>query len=297
MPLIQTSRLSMWYERFEPIAPSDKAPILLVCGFSMQCSLWPEALIQGLRSQGYPVVVFDNRDVGLTERCSAHRAGSPLKIGAARLCGLRPQVPYTLDALADDTVALMDALGIERAHLVGMSMGGMIAQLVAIRHPQRILTLCSWSSMSGEVHELLVHPRIMPGLFRKPSADIAKRIEDGMAFWTLLGTKTWPSDPEVMREKMTEAAARTTDISGVPRQFAAIMASPSRRRSLQKIRVPALVIHGTADPMLPHRAGAATAAAIPGARFVSIPDYGHNLPTGLMPKIVAEIVSNTTLAD
>lgn len=292
MPLIKTSRLEMWYERFEPQEPSDKAPIVLVCGFAMQSVLWPEELIDGLRAAGHPVVIFDNRDVGLTQRCSGLRAENPIRIAAKRLVGLRPNVPYTLDAMADDTVALMDALGIDKAHIAGMSMGGMISQLVAIRHPNRVLSLCSWSSMSGEIHELLVEPRLLPGVFRKPSPDIEVRIKDNIAFWNQLGTKTWPGDPARMEQKLRLATERTQDISGIPRQFTAILSTPSRRKALSRLQIPAVVIHGTADGMLPVRGGRATAAAIPNARYVEIEDYGHNLPIGLMPKIVEEIVSN-----
>lgn len=292
MPLIQTSRLQMWYERFEPTTPSDKAPIVLVCGFGMQSVLWPEELIDALCAGGHPVIIFDNRDVGLTERCSAYRAPNPIKIAARRLAGLRTEVPYTLDAMADDTVALMDALEIEQAHIAGMSMGGMITQLIAIRHPKRVLSICSWASMSGEIHELLVQPKILPGVFRRPNPDLEIRIQEGIAFWMQLGTKTWPGDATRMGEKLRAATERSSDITGVPRQFAAIVASPSRRKQLKNIKVPALIIHGTGDPMLPIRGGKATAAAIPRSRLVTIDDYGHNLPIPLMGRIADEILAN-----
>ena len=294
MPQIQTARLSMWYERYEAKEEKGNAPIILIAGFSMQATLWPEELLDALTSAGYPVIIFDNRDVGLTERCRPLRAGNPFAIAGARLLGLRPEVPYTLDAMADDVAALLDALEVPKAHIVGMSMGGMIAQLVAIRHPSRVLSLCSWSSMSGALHELLVHPKVLPGVFRKPSPDVEQRIEDGLLFWQLLGTKTWPGEMDRMREKIRETAERTTDISGIPRQFSAILASPSRRKALAKVQVPTIVIHGTSDPMVPYRGGVATAAAIPNAELCTIPDYGHNLPVGLMATIASEIVDNAS---
>lgn len=297
MPQIKTARLTMWYESHaaDPSVP-EGAPIFLIAGFSMHGIHWPAELLTALTQRGHRVIVFDNRDIGLTERCEGLRAPGPVGLIARRLVGASMSVPYTLDALADDTVALMDALAIDKAHIVGMSMGGMIAQLVAIRHPGRVLSLCSWSSMTGAVHELAIAPHMIPLMLRPPSKDPQQRLVDAEAFWAVVGTKTYPMDSKRVRAVVEEAAARSPDIRGIPRQFSAILASPSRRAVLKTLRVPTLIIHGTVDPLVPFRSGKAAAALIHGARFYPVDDYGHNLPEALMDDLATQIVANAERA-
>lgn len=295
MPRIQTDRLTMWYESFAPTAePKQDAPILLIGGFSMQATHWPDSLIQGLTGRGFRVIIFDNRDIGLSDRIQGQRAPSPIKLGVSRLLNRTLPVPYVLDDMADDAVSLLEALEIPEAHIVGMSMGGMIAQLIAIRHPERTRTLCSWSSMTGRMDEMLIHPKMVPGMLRKPDPDPEVRLKESAAFWTAIGTKRYPTDQARIRELVFEAAERAPDISGIPRQFAAILASPSRRPQLKKLNVPTLILHGTKDPLVPFRAGKAAAALIPGAMFHVIEDYGHNLPEALMDEAATQIAANAS---
>lgn len=297
MPQIKTARLTMWYESHAASpAVEERAPIVLIAGFSMQGIHWPDELLEALTARGHRVIVFDNRDIGLTERCTGTRALSPIPLVVRRLAGRAMPVPYTLDAMADDTVALMDALAIDRAHIVGMSMGGMIAQLVALRHPSRVLSLCSWSSMTGAITELMISPRMIPAMLRSPSPDPQQRLKESEAFWVALGTRTYPMDPARIRALVLESAERAPDIRGIPRQFNAMLASPSRRERLKTLQVPTLIIHGTVDPLVPFRGGKAAARLIPGARFYAIDDYGHNLPESLMEDIAEQIVANAERA-
>lgn len=297
MPRIQTDRLTIWYESFAATTATPHAtPVLLIGGFSMQAIHWPESLIHALNAHGFRVIIFDNRDVGLTDRLKGQRAPNPVRIGLSRVLGRSIPVPYSLDDMADDAVALLDALEIPKAHIVGMSMGGMIAQLIAIRHPRRAVSLCSWSSMTGQIGELLIEPRLIPTMFKAPSPDPEQRIKDSANFWKAIGTQRYPMDEAAVRDMVLRSAERAPDISGIPRQFAAILSSPSRRARLKKLKVPTLIIHGTKDPLVPFRGGKAAATLIPGARFHVVEDYGHNLPDELMPKFAAEIAANAARA-
>lgn len=297
MPRIQTSRLTMWYESFEATAEvKQDVPIILIAGFSMPGIHWPAVLIEELTGRGFRVIAFDNRDIGLTDRVKGQRAPSPIKLGVSRLFRRTLPVPYLLDDMADDTVALMDALEIPHAHIVGMSMGGMIAQLIAIRHPERVRSLCSWSSMTGRMDELAIHPRVVPGMLKSPHPDPEQRLKDSAEFWQAIGTKRYPTDPDAVYDLVFKSAERAPDISGIPRQFAAILASPSRRAQLKKLTVPTLILHGTSDPLVPFRAGKAAAALIPGSIFHVVKGYGHNLPDELMEEVAAQVVANASRA-
>lgn len=298
MPKIQTARLSMWYERFPATAPKkDSAPIILHAGLSMQSIFWPDSLIQTLNDEGFDVVVFDNRDIGQTEHMHGQHAPNTLKLLAARISGRPMDVPYTIADMADDTVALMDALDIPVAHVAGMSMGGMIAQTVAIRHPERVKSLCSWASSTGTITDSLVSPTIAPAMLKPPSTDPEQRIHDGVELFVRIGTKRYPSDVNELYTKIRLAAERAQgDPHGIARQMTAILATPSRRAALKKITVPTLVIHGDKDPLQPLRGGKATARLVPHSELFLIREYGHNLPEELMKPIGKRMAVNARRA-
>lgn len=297
MPRIQTKKLSLWCERYAPTGDKTQPyPLLLICGFGMQAIHWPEALIEALRAEGFQVIIFDNRDVGLSDRVKGQRAPAPPKIGLGRALGNTPEVPYLLDDMADDAASLLEALEIEKANIVGMSMGGMIAQLVALRHPERTASLCSWASMPGRLTDLLIHPKMLPIMLKPVSKDPAERIEETKKMWLSIGTPTYPSLVEDVEDLARRSLERAPDETGIPRQFAAILASPSRVEALRGLRAPTLVVHGDADPLVPVRGGKRVAQVVPGARLKLIKGYGHNLPPELMPTIAAAIASNAARA-
>lgn len=298
MPKIQTARLTMWYERYPARGHAkDPAPILLHAGLSMQAIFWPELLIQTLNDEGFDVIVFDNRDIGQTDHLHDLRPPAAPKIVAARLAGREVHVPYRVTDMAEDTVALMDALDIPVAHIAGMSMGGMISQSVAIQHPERVKSLCSWASSTGALTDVMIAPRLIPAMLKPPSRDPEERIRAGVDLFVRIGTKKYPSDTTRLYAQIRRAAERAQgDAQGVERQMAAILATPSRREALKKLRVPSLVIHGDKDPLQPLRGGKATARLIPDADFFLIPGYGHNLPDALMQPIAQRIVKNARRA-
>ncbi|MEV0615312.1 alpha/beta fold hydrolase [Nonomuraea sp. NPDC050404] len=267
------------YESFG--SPSGR-PLLLIMGLGAQLIQWDEELCELLAEQGHHVVRFDNRDAGLSTHL--HDLGLP-KSGTP--------APYLLDDLADDTAGLMDALGWPAAHVVGASMGGMIAQTLAIRRPERVLTLTSIMSTPG--------PSVAPPteaaaavLMRRPPEGREAVVEQSVRNWSVIGSPAYDLDPGKLAERAGRAYDRCFDPAGTARQMAAIMASGDRREALAQVRIPTLVLHGEADPLVPLVGGQATAAAVPGARLVTYPGMGHDLPRALWPDFAAEITKLTT---
>lgn len=293
MAEITTSRLKLAYETY---GQDTKGTVLLICGFSMQMVAWPQELIASLSDAGFQVVAYDNRDIGLSQRF--HDAGTPepLKLAARRFVGLGPEPVYTLDDMADDAISLLDALGVERAHVVGMSMGGMIAQNVAIRYPERVASLTSWSSMPGGRSDLVIHPRMMKLMLTPPPKTLEERIEWTVGFWKTISSPAFPTPEEEVRANVMRSIERSTDTRGLGRQLGAIVASPSRVPTLTRVKAPALVIHGKQDPLVPFRGGKRTAQALREADFFAVDGYGHDLPRQLMPRIARRIAENARRA-
>ncbi|MEV0378736.1 alpha/beta fold hydrolase [Nonomuraea sp. NPDC050643] len=275
---VAVNGIEIAYESFG--SPTGR-PLLLIMGLGAQLIHWDERLCELLAEQGHHVVRFDNRDTGLSTHLHDHgvpSTGSPS--------------PYLLDDLADDTAGLMDALGWSSAHVVGASMGGMIAQTLAIRHPARLLTLTSIMSTPG--------PAIAPPaeaaatvLMTRPPADREAVLAQAVRTWSVIGSPGYELDREKIVMMAGLAFDRCFDPAGTARQLAAIMASGDRTEALAGVRVPTLVLHGEADLLVPLAGGQATAAAIPGARLVTYPGMGHDLPAALWPDIVAEITKLT----
>jgi pimeloyl-ACP methyl ester carboxylesterase len=267
-------------------------PLLLVMGLGYQMIEWEEGLCTRLADRGFRVIRYDNRDVGLSTKLDA--PGVP-DILAVALGTAEPA--YTLDEMADDGVALLDGLGIAAAHVVGVSMGGMIAQLIAIRHPDRVLSLTSIMSTVGGPAVVQAEQAVLENLLTPIGPTRDERIERSLATRRLINGAGIPFDDERSRRQATLAVDRCFHPEGMLRQLAAILAAPDRAPALRKLEMPSLVIHGEADPLVPPENGRQTAAALRGARLMMIPGMGHNLPERLWPDVVDAIVENTGARD
>lgn len=272
------------YERF---GPADGQRLLLVMGLGMQMIFWPDEFCAELADHGFAVARFDNRDVGQSTHFS--HAGAPSL--AAMLT--RPRAAaYRLSDMADDAVAVLDALGWSSAHVVGASLGGMIAQTIAIRHPDRVRTLTSILSTPSP---WIGRPRL-GALVVLAGRDVRSREHAGertVRVFRRIGSPAYPRDEEWLRDVGRRAYDRGSDPAGARRQLAAILASGDRRPGLARVRVPALVLHGDADPLVRVSGGYATAAAVRGARLVIYPGMGHDLPRALWPEMIDEICAIT----
>ncbi|MDS4015874.1 MAG: alpha/beta hydrolase [Candidatus Accumulibacter sp.] len=287
MPQITANRIQIEYESFgSPASPA----ILLVMGLGAQLGRWPVELCQALVARGFRAIRFDNRDCGLSSKLDD--AGVP-DIARALRTGQPPQAPYTLDDMAADSVGLLDALGIERAHIVGASMGGAIAQIVAARHAARTLSLTCIMTTSGHPDLPPPTPAAARALFSPlpPSRDKESLIEDAIRRQLAVASPDFPSCPQRLREQFTVEHERGFHPRGVTRQLAAFLASSDRRALLQTIGVPTLVLHGALDPLIPVACGYDVAAHIPGARIRVIDGMAHDLPLALTDVFADEIAT------
>ena len=290
MPTASSNGLSIYFETFGDLkAP----PVLLIAGLGMQMVDWPPQWIDRLVGAGYFVISFDNRDIGL----STHLSSSPPPDLGAFLGGGKPNIAYYLGDMAGDAVAVLDTLQIETAHVIGVSMGGMIAQQVAIDNPERLRSLCSIMSNTGAAGVGQPTPAVLVQLLVPPPPTREEAIDRSIAISKLIGSPGLPQDEEVMRVAAAQSYDRSHDPDGVARQLGAIVASPDRTEGLGTVKVPTVVIHGTADPLVQPDGGKATAAAIPGARLVNIEGMGHDLPPELWDEILEAIVANMRKAD
>ncbi len=286
---MQANGLEFEYDTFgDPSSP----PLLLVMGLGAQMIAWDEEFCEALAARGFHVVRFDNRDAGLSSRLDHLGTPNPLAV----VGGSVPPA-YTLEDMADDTVGVLDGLGIEAAHVVGASMGGFIAQVVAIRHGRRVLSLTSIMSAPGGLADNVPATReATQALLAPMPSGREAMIEHGV--W--IGSRTaGPEhfDPEESRRRRTIAIDRAVNVDGTTRQFAAVAAAPSRLEALGKLDVPTLVVHGEADPLVPVENGRRTAEAIPGARLLLLPTMGHDLPRVFWPRIVTAIAETARRAD
>ena len=284
--LAEANGLTLCYQTF---GRRGGDPLVLVMGLGAQMTWWEEDFCDALAQRGFFVVRFDNRDIGKSTRVSA----PPPDLGKV-MAGLEPlKAPYTLEDMARDTVGLMDALAIEQVHIVGASMGGMIAQIMAIRFPERVKTLTSIMSTTGEPGLPPPQPAVMAAMLAPPPLTVEAFIEANVRVARLLRTYADPAEEATDRARATRAAARGLNPQGGVRQVAAIMASGSRKEELAGVKAPTLVIHGADDPLVPVEGGRATARAIPGARLLVLDRMGHTLPRTVWPEIIEAIVALT----
>lgn len=269
--------------------PSDPA-VLLVSGFTAQLLMWPADFCRIIADAGYHVIRFDNRDCGLSTKLEGASVDTDGVIRAALLDDPVPAVPYTLSHMAADAVGLLDALGIERAHVIGGSMGGMIVQVMAIEHSSRVASMTSIMSNSGEPEYGQPTPEAMEALVAAPPVDRDAYIEASKS-WMV-----WQSKKHASVEQNRLDAAASYDRSfypqGAPRQLAAIYASGRRTDGMRGISAPTLVIHGTDDTLIAPSGGVRAAELIPNAKLDMIDDMGHDLPRALWPRITGSIIAH-----
>ena len=288
MPHVRANGIDIEYESFG----RDGDPlILLIMGFAAQLILWPEALCLGLAAKGFRVVRFDNRDVGKSTHFASLAAPDSRALIAEVMAGRRPDVPYSLDDMADDAVGLMDALGVDRAHIVGASMGGMIAQLVAINHPDKTKSLISIMSTTGRRDLPAGNRETLSVLFQPPkSSSRDDLIDASMLVQKALSSPGFPASEAEMRSTAERRTDRAPfDPGGLARQSAALIAAPPRNALLRELRCPALVLHGADDPVIPAAAAKDTAESIPGAELVIVPGMGHDFAAALVPVYLKHI--------
>ncbi len=278
---------------FEEQGAPDAPVILLVMGLGAQLTLWPDELVEALVAEGFRVIRYDNRDIGLSQKFEGAKAPSlPIQLLRKKI-GFPAKVPYTLKDMADDGIGLLDALGIDQAHVVGASMGGMIVQLMAIHHPARLITMTSIMSTTGNGKLPQAEKHAMEALIAPlKGTDEETLVAHGMNIAKNIGSPGYPFDPADQRERVLKNMRRSVYPAGLPRQLAAIIDDGCRRSRLASVTTPTLVMHGEADPLVKLEAGEDTAAHISGSRLVTIPGWGHDLPIPLIPRIASEIAAH-----
>lgn len=265
--------------------------VLLIMGLGMQLIAWPQPLIDGLVDAGYRVVRLDNRDIGLSHRFDALGKPNLLWLGMKYKLGFNVTSPYSLTDMAADALGVLDALGVQRAHIVGVSMGGMIAQRVALAGGERVLSLTSVMSSSGARGLPQANASVTKALLSRPAGtDRAALVEHAVKLFTLIGSPAFPTPQEELRQRVATSFARSYNPAGFIRQLAAIIADGARARELANLRCPTLVVHGKADPLVPYGNGEDTARRIPGARLVGVDGMGHDLPPGVVQRLLDELV-------
>jgi len=275
---------------YDLAGPEGGPPVLVVMGFGTQLTSWPESFRDGLAAAGHRVIRFDNRDAGLSQKwdwiipdlkavATAVKAGQP------------GPVPYTLDDMAADALGLLDALGIGRAHVLGASMGGMIAQLMAIRAQERLRSLVSIMSTTSDPSLPRSSPEAQAALTTPPPSPAKTDVVNtALRARMTIGSPAYPEDEAVLRARIAASYDRSYYPEGQLRQWAAIMAAAPRTEALKAVAVPTLVLHGSADELIWPAAGRHTAACIPGAAYVEISGWGHNMPDMAVPTVLGHIV-------
>lgn len=267
--------------------------ILLVMGLGAQLTLWPDELVEALVGEGFRVIRYDNRDIGLSQKMEGARAPGLAMQVLRKKIGFPAKVPYTLTDMAHDGIGVLDALGIESAHVVGASMGGMIAQLMAVHHGHRLRSMTSIMSSTGNGKLPQAEKHAMEALIAPiTSMEEESLVAHGLNIAKNIGSPGFPFDPEQQRERVLKNVRRSVYPAGPPRQLAAIIDDGCRRSRLAQVRVPTLVLHGEDDPLVKLEAGEDTARHISGARLVTIPGWGHDIPLPLVPRVAQEIVTH-----
>ncbi len=287
--LARANGIELCYEIF---GEASAEPLLLIMGLGAQMIHWPDDFCRQLAARGFRVIRFDNRDIGHSTKLSGGKRLSPIELLKLRFFRIPVAAPYRLHDMAQDTVALMDALSVKSAHVVGASMGGMIAQEMAISFPQRLRSLTSIMSTTGD-------PKVPPPsreasaiLMAPPPATKEEYFARYAQTWKILRAGHFPEDEAHDHEHAERTYARGLNPAGVARQLRAILASASRKERLRAVKVPTLVIHGTADPLVHPAGGKDTAASIPNAKLVMIEGMGHALPIRMWPEIIDAIAAH-----
>jgi pimeloyl-ACP methyl ester carboxylesterase len=274
---------------YEIFGEASAEPMLLIMGLGGQMVLWDDAFCEQIAARGFRVIRFDNRDVGQSSKLTGGKRLTWLELLKLRFLKIPVTAPYTLRDMAEDTIALMDVLGVRTAHLVGVSMGGMIAQEIAITFPERVRSLISIMSTTGNP-KLPQPAREAISMFMAPPPrsrdEYIARFERN---WKVLRAGRFPEDEALDRSRAERVFDRGLNPAGVGRQIRAILASGSRKERLRKVKAPTLVIHGTADPLVDPKAGQDTAVSIPGAKLMIVQGMGHAIPMPIWPEIIDAI--------
>jgi pimeloyl-ACP methyl ester carboxylesterase len=270
--------------------PSDPA-LLLVMGLGAQLTTWPDGFVEGLRLRGFFVIRYDNRDSGLSTKFEGLPDVAALFTGTDLSSAV-----YRIEDMADDGAALLGALGIAKAHVVGASMGGMITQALVINHPELFYSACSIMSTTGDRAVGAPTGEALTALLRPVATSRDEAIQASVEGSIVIGSPGYPTDEAVLRQRAAAAYDRSYCPEGTVRQLGAILGSPDRTPGLRNVDMPFLVVHGEADPLVTPSGGDATAAAVPGAKLLTFPGMGHDLPEALWGTITDAIVANTDLA-
>jgi pimeloyl-ACP methyl ester carboxylesterase len=289
-PLIaRTNGIELCYEIF---GADDAPPMLLIMGLGAQMIIWDDEFCQQLAARGFRVIRFDNRDIGESTKLSGGKRLTAIELLKLRFLGIPVTAPYKLSDMADDVIGLLDSLGIQSAHLVGASMGGMIAQELTLSHPDRVRSLTSIMSSTGNPKLPQPTREAAALLLRPPPATLEEYVARFKQTWKILRVGSFPLDEAKDRELATRIFARGLNLPGAARQLRAILASGSRKERLKSVKTPTLVIHGTVDPLIRPVAGKETAASIPGAKLMMIEGMGHALPIPMWPRIIGAIADH-----
>ena len=277
----------------EDHGPTNGQPLLMIMGLGMQLVAWPLGLVQALVDSGFRVIRYDNRDIGLSQHLAALGEPNLMLQGMRYGIGLELKPAYTLADLADDAAAVVDAMGLRSAHICGASMGGMVAQHLAVRHPRKVRSLSLIMSTSGARHLPGPHWKLRNALLKRPATDapLSERVEHYVRLHRLIGSPLYPAVPEELRDRVTASLRRSYRPDAAARQILAIMADGDRSAMLSRIDTPTQVIHGGDDPLVPVAAGHDLAGKIPAAELDVIDGMGHDLPAALWPRFAAGIRS------
>jgi pimeloyl-ACP methyl ester carboxylesterase len=284
--LARTNGIELCYEIF---GDAEAEPMLLIMGLGAQMIHWDDDFCRQLAARGFRVIRFDNRDIGKSSRLSGGKRLTAVELLKLKFLKIPVAAPYKLSDMAQDVIGLMDTLRIKSAHLVGASMGGMIAQEIAITFPERVRSLISIMSTTG-------NPKIPPPtreatavLMAPPPATEEEYYARFAHTWKVLRVGSFPEDEALDRSRAERTFARGLNPAGVGRQLRAILASGSRKERLRSVKAPTLVIHGTVDPLVRPEGGKDTAASIPGAKLLMVKGMGHALPIPMWPQIIDAI--------
>jgi len=277
---------------YEIFGASDAEPLVLIMGLGAQMIHWDDDFCRDLAGRGFRVIRFDNRDIGQSTRMSGGKPLRPMELLKLRIFKIAPEAPYKLWDMASDVVGLLDALGIRKAHIVGASMGGMIAQEIAMQHPDRVLSLTSIMSTTGNPRLPQPTREASAILLAPPPTTKEEYLTRFGQTWKVLRGASFPLDEAKDLERAERTYARGLNPAGVGRQLRAILASGNRKDRLRSVNAPTLVIHGTIDPLVKMEAGKDTAASIPGAKLLLIEGMGHALPIPMWPTIIGAIAEH-----
>lgn len=290
MPHIKANGLELFYDEH---GAKDAPPMLLVMGLGAQMTFWPMELVEALAMRGFRVIRYDNRDIGLSQKFDGEKAPGIMRQMIFSRLGFPPRVPYSLADMAADGAGVLDALGIERAHVVGASMGGMIAQLMAIHHADKLLSLTSVMSTTGNPKlPQPDKPAVKALTAPLKSLDEDYLVERGKHVALAIGSPGYRPDPERLEQRVRANVQRSVYPSGMPRQLAAIIDDGDRTERLKSVTTPTLVLHGEDDPLIKVDAAKATASVIPGAKLKTYKGWGHDLPLELVDTMADAIAEH-----